>query len=278
MSVRDLAPVLIAVNQLFETAAEVVYGKHLQTSVYVKSFEKGSFGIDLNVIQTLTQQLTNFFDGSSVNALLNLKEILFTAGASGVGLFIWLKKLKGRAITKVAPTKEGYEISVEGETFVISADVYRLSSDIRIRSCVETITKPLQQDGIEGFEVRERKETILTISKDEEKFLRADVNMGEEIPISEHEFDKHFTIVTLTFKEGNKWRLNDGSGTINAIFLDEEFVKRIDNSEIAFTKGDILFCRVRLKEYKTNGILKNEYEILRVLEHRTALKDSFLPF
>ncbi|MEI8396509.1 MAG: site-specific integrase [Rhodospirillaceae bacterium] len=46
-----------------------------------------------------------------------------------------------------------------------------------------------------------------------------------------------FRIISLAFKEDNKWRLSDGQNQINATIADHGFLERINNNDIAFTKG-----------------------------------------
>ena len=42
----------------------------------------------------------------------------------------------------------------------------------------------------------------------------------------------------------------------------------LNENQISFSKGDILFCRVRTKQWSTTQGLKTEYEVLEVLDHK----------
>lgn len=277
MNIRDLVPVLLSVNDMFKTAAHFVYDKDMRTSVKVNAFQKGSFSIDLTLVQDLFQQITSFFDSQEANGLLNLKEYLLGAVGGAGSLFALIKKLKGRKITKATTENDQTRIECDGDVIIVPTVVYHLSQNVTIRNHVETILKPLQQDGIDGFEIRDTDQTILHVDKEEEPFFRANTNDLIDPPMAVHEFEKYFTLVTVTFKEGNKWKLHDGTGQISAIILDEEFLRRVEESEIAFAKGDQLRCLVRLKEYRITAGIRNEYEILRVVDHKTALKQPPLP-
>lgn len=81
-----------------------------------------------------------------------------------------------------------------------------------------------------------------------------------------------FSIVTLTFKDGNKWRLYDGNATINAVISDLEFRRRVNANLVHFTKSDVLICNVRVRQWQTSSGAKTEYEILEVLEHRHGME------
>jgi len=75
---------------------------------------------------------------------------------------------------------------------------------------------------------------------------------------------------TLAFKDDNKWRLYDGASTIHAAITDAAFLSRVNNSQISFSKRDVLVCNVRMQQWQTSDGAKTEYEVTDVLEHRPA--------
>ncbi|WP_319000513.1 hypothetical protein [Burkholderia metallica] len=79
-----------------------------------------------------------------------------------------------------------------------------------------------------------------------------------------------FSIVSLACKDDNKWRLYDGTSTIHAAITDAGFLSRVNNSQISFSKGDVLLCNVRMQQWQTSDGAKTEYEVTDVLEHRPA--------
>ena len=99
----------------------------------------------------------------------------------------------------------------------------------------------------------------------------------EDDPIICEERRIAFRIISLAFKEDNKWRLSDGQNQINATIADHGFLERINNNDIAFTKGDILVCRVQVEQWRTLDNLKTEYTILEVLDHQSAARQYLLP-
>jgi hypothetical protein len=86
-----------------------------------------------------------------------------------------------------------------------------------------------------------------------------------------------FSIVSLTFKEDNKWRLFDGNATIHAIMEDADFLARVDQNMETFAKNDILVCQVRIKQWQSNKGVKTEYLVEKVLEHRQAWRQLKIP-
>ncbi len=55
------------------------------------------------------------------------------------------------------------------------------------------------------------------------------------------------------------------------------FLSRVNNSQISFSKGDVLLCNVRMQQWQTSDGAKTEYEVTDVLEHRPAGRQIQLP-
>jgi hypothetical protein len=51
----------------------------------------------------------------------------------------------------------------------------------------------------------------------------------------------------------------------------------VNDNEIAFAKGDLLVCRVRVDQWRTGDSLRTEYTVLEVTEHRVAARQLTLP-
>jgi hypothetical protein len=86
-----------------------------------------------------------------------------------------------------------------------------------------------------------------------------------------------FSIVSLAFKEDNKWRLSDGAATISATIADADFLKAVDENLESFSKGDVLMCEVLVRQWQTRGGAKTDFEVVKVLEHRRAARQIALP-
>jgi hypothetical protein len=138
------------------------------------------------------------------------------------------------------------------------------------------VEEPLKKDGIESFEVREHLRVVVRITKDEAAYFAKphipDATLVDDTRISV------FSIISLAFKEDNKWRLNDGTNAISATIDDADFLSKVDANQIAFSKGDILLCKVRVVQKQTDTGLKTEYTVERVIEHRPGVRQLPLPF
>jgi hypothetical protein len=82
-------------------------------------------------------------------------------------------------------------------------------------------------------------------------------------------FITNVSIVNLSFKEGNKWFVNDGQSSFYVKVEDKTFLDKIENSYIAFTKGDILKIKIRREQYynKDEKRLKTENFVEEVIKH-----------
>ncbi len=276
MDVRDLAPALLAVGQLFDAANSVLNGDNARINVQVTSTGQGSFEIFFDLLQTLPQQLVGIFSGEVVTAALNLKELVFT---SGVGGLVWLiKYLRGRKIERSEQLSESMiRLTIEGESIEVPIALLRLYQDIAVRTALQRVVdEPLKREGIDVFEIRENKRPIITVIQSEAIYF-AKPELADEVLIQETRRSA-FSIISLAFKEDNKWRLFDGNTQISALIEDQSFLQRVDANQIAFAKGDILLCDVRVTQKRTGEGLRTEYVVEQVIEHRPAARQLPLPF
>ena len=87
-------------------------------------------------------------------------------------------------------------------------------------------------------------------------------------------FETYISIINLSFKEGNKWFVNDGNESFYIIVEDKNFLKRIDDSMVKFSKGDLLKIQIRKVQFYNfdKKSLRSEYFVEKVLEHKTPSK------
>ena len=132
------------------------------------------------------------------------------------------------------------------------------------------IEEPLKKPEIESFEVREDGHAVISVSKDESSYFAAPV-IPDEL-VNEDVRRMAFSIISLAFKEDNKWRLYDGNTQISATIEDGEFLARVEANLESFSKGDMLVCDVKVTQTRKSGRLKAEYVVVKVDEHRPAVR------
>ena len=74
-------------------------------------------------------------------------------------------------------------------------------------------------------------------------------------------------VIKPSFQADLSWVFSDGSGgRIGALMLDKNFLRRVQNGERTFAKGDVLRVRLRSRAYMTADGLRTEHMALDVLE------------
>ncbi|MER9413660.1 hypothetical protein [Mesorhizobium sp. M0589] len=278
MDVRDLAPALLAVGSLFDAANRTLNGPDApKISVNVVATAPGSFEIVLDVVQSLYEHARSLLVGDDVAAALNLTGLIFLGGSVGTSLVLLIRKLRGRKpdrIERLSP--DTVRLTIDGESLDVPMELLRLYQDLAVRKALEgVVSEPLKKEGIQKFKVLEAKKVQAEVSSQEATWFVAPEPEGTVVLDDIRK--AAFSIVSLAFKDDNKWRLHDGNSQISATIADDDFKRRVDGNEIAFSKGDVLVCEVKVTQTQTASGLKTEYTVVKVLENIPAMKQLNLP-
>jgi hypothetical protein len=281
MDVRDLAPALVAFADLFTAANKEINGDTAEVRVQVNaSFKAGSFGIDLITSQHLLSQIKDIFAGNGATAIANgwtiLRIVGFTGGGLAGGLVGLLRVLKGRRPVKIEQKGDVATVwMTQTETIEVERDVIRLYRNSVVRTSLEKVVSPLEREGITDFGVVVNGQVVLDVHDDEVTSFSAAVSDVDAEVVSDTITRKMLQIEYLAFKDGNKWRVHDGTATYHASIEDKEFLANIDAGE-RFGKGDVLVVELRQVQSIVNAKLVNESIIVKVLEHRLSLQQSLI--
>lgn len=281
MDVDELAPALLAIGDLLNAATYALSADRLKAQVNVRgSFKSGCFGIDFTLATDWIFKIRDMLAGTDATAAANALAILGALGWIGKqnspGLFAVLKWLRGRKISRVEQHGHVAVLHVSDDRLEVELAVLALLRDVAVRQACGKVLSPLLRNGVTTFSVGDDTGAFYeVVSRDEVAWFAAP-ELEDDLLVDD-ERRMVFSIVSLAFKEDNKWRLHDGSSTIHATIDDKDFLSRVDANQETFSKGDVLICDVRVQQWQTQTGAKTEYTVLLVREHRNAGRQISLP-
>jgi hypothetical protein len=275
MDAADLASALLGVAQLLKCAGRVLEGPDAEIGVRVKETRPGSFEVLLNLVVQDAGISWAFWKSPDVQAAVGLLNLIGINGVViGGGLIGLVRWLKGRTPRRVRTHADIVVFEVDGDEYEVLEPVARLVADAPVRAALaKVVADPLEREGISSVSLGDA-DTAQTIRKEEAPYFAAIAGSESDEFISR--YTKAFTIVTLSFKSGQKWRLNDGHSNPLVAVSDPDFLAKVDAGAESFAKGDMLVCDVVETSRRTANGFRSEYEIERVREHRKYQPPSSL--
>ena len=277
MDVRQLAPSLLALADLFVVAHNRVGSPlELPPALEVTAQRDGSLIVDMWLAWAEQRNtLIGIMSSDGASAAANTAEL---AAVVIAGLRWVVKRDRVGAeesVDSTAPAQirvkwaDGTEIEapVAAQRLVESMDFRRLSG---------RVFEPLRQQGVDEIDLRSGNRHAIIRRED----LRA-FNAPPEDPnlISDNTRIMTIRVETLGMNPGNKWRVNDGSGSVWVSVNDLGFVDKMASGEERFAPADVLVVEMRDRQFRDGGSgFVMERSIERVLEHRITPPPDELPF
>ncbi len=264
MNVRDLAPAMLAVGTLFEAANNITNGQRAKVNINVRATSPGSFHILYEIVQGT---VAHSIDPSLLTTAAQLRDWLVGGIVIAGGLFAVIKWVNNRKPKLNKVNDELYTLVIGNETYELPLVLLRFYQDAAVRHAIAEMVRTVREAGINRIRILDNEQTLQEITKDEVDAF--------EVPESQEQLldetrRQAFSIIGLSFKEDNKWRLTDGENTFSVSMKDAAFQRRVDNNQVAFAKGDVLICDLRTVQWQVEGGIKTEYEVIKVVNHRPA--------
>lgn len=274
MPVRDLAPALLALGEIFAEAGKVVHPDAPAVSLKIEAApHRGSFIVDL-VVQGLDgpwDQMADMASGGDIDALGKLVNTVLGYAVGVAGLIEVIKFLKGKLPTAKESLPEGHVklTDAEGNSITVPIEVERLLENRRIQKSARAVVEPLTRDGVERVDFRVDSEVRTSVTKaDVPAFAPPEPTAKEPEPEEDQVINTLVEIVSPSLYEGYKWRLTMGGSTpFLASIEDEAYLRRIRERETSFSAGDRLRCALRISQNVQSGKLVTDYAVLEVKEH-----------
>jgi hypothetical protein len=266
MPIRDLAPALLALGDVFVAASRIVEPDKPPAALSIRATREGSFSVDLLLGgQHVWNQIVDLLSSDGATAIVNLKEAIIGAG----GLFAFLLSVRSRRITNTEHIDAGrVKITFDDETTLeVPPETLELYGSIEIRRKVREVVAPLGRDGVESLSFTS--ESTATVSVHARDLGAFSLPTSNDLVLTDQTVEMVVTIVSVTFTEG-KWRLTDGDKTFSAEIEDEDFLFRVDASAESFRKGDMLRTKMRVVQTRKNKAIRVDHYLVEVIEHIDA--------
>lgn len=264
MDVYQAAANMMAFSDFTVVAAKALYGEEAKVTAQVTALRHSSFAVDL------------LFSITGISPLLLpvLPDVRMLVGTIR-DCFEVRKHLQGRPPEKIESQGNG-KISLtnySGQVYIFNADSVNLSLNSSAAAGMEQfVTRALSEPGIEAVGITETHHStpIVHVPEDEASYFR---RLASPENVIESVSRTGLVLVTPSFKEGNKWRLNDGHTSSLYEIEDPVFLKKIAAGQ-PFRKDDVLLCDVRTRQELVNGGFKTERTIIRVISHEARLGEN----
>lgn len=237
------------------------YGQGSQKiNLVVNAIEKGSFIIDLSVIESVIKSI---FSGKSMGYISDVIAVL--GGVLGA-----YKLLKG----KPAKSEEDKSaIHINSLNVEINKAILNTYNDSRTRDAISKAFKTASEDSnVEGVIVSSQDKALMSVEKSEfTELIYEGFDSENELPEIKDEVDKNakLTIIKLSFEKGAKWEFLYNGFKI-AINVKDDALMDIINKGARFGKGDAIKVTLKIiKKYNAeyNAMVNHSYKIIEFHEH-----------
>ena len=266
LPVRDLAPALLALEDLFHEARRIVDPNAPAVSLEVEAqgFQEGSFEAKLVLAQA---GMSDVLPSSPMLALGNLLGIVTDASH---GLFALAKWVNDKVIVGRSDPTPG-TILVEddhGNIFRGPAYVFDVYDSRPTRALMSHVVRPLRSPGIDSFEIERDEETVTVFREEIAAFAASE---AEVEVLFDGSFEMPLYLVSPDLmKPTNKWHFVSGDQDIWARIEDRSFLKSVYQAQQErFGVGDVLHSRLHLRQERdpATGRITMMWTVLEVLRH-----------
>lgn len=261
MSVRDLAPALLGLADVFQAAHETLSPGEPPVSLEIRATDEGSFLVELSLIHEQIVDALVSPDSLAAGTL-----IVFITG--GAGLFNFVRKRMRATEESQLPDGTVRLLMPDGTYMEFPPEVLALTRQPTIRQGVQSVIAPLSREGIDTLDMREsaHAEPWVTITEDDVPAITAVVTDDEpRTLLIDQQYDQLLTINAPNFDPDKKWKVSDGPGWFWVSMEDPAFRARVERREVVFGKGDRMLARVWLRQWEDDaGEIHTERAVVRV--------------
>ena len=173
MDVQDLAPALLALTDVIQSANRKFNGSHSNIQVLVNAdVEQRCFMIDISLVQSFLDQAKSLLGTDDAKTAKEIAEWVGIMSSGGIGLFGFLKFLRGA-------NEEGARLQIEnrgdgnvtitgnGNVIVVPQQVLKLAQEPKVVDRAKGVLKPLEKPGYETLAFLDRGREVFEVNKEE---------------------------------------------------------------------------------------------------------------
>lgn len=268
---NTLINVLIHYQTVITEANKELGGGSKTINLKVNAIEKGSFIIDVSLVEGIKE----VFTGGTMGYLADLCAVVG-------GIYGAYKILKGRP----AKTEQDQKaIQIENKSSktntIINKTIINVYNQPVTREAISKSIETADSDpNVEGLRVDSGGDKPTTFKKNDFKqYIYDDFDEEDGIPSEKQEIvDAILTIIALNFESGSRWQFIYNGFKIPMIVKDDALMKKINEGE-RFGKGDAIRVKMKIvKRYNPqyNAYENKSYKIVEFLEHIEAPKQQEL--
>ena len=249
-------------------------GKKIE--IKVKTLEKGSFLIHIELLETALESLKTIFTKENI--------IVASSLITGLVALIQLKKhLKGKSPKEVKKENSvTIIINSENNKLSIDSNIYQIyENNIVINDALSQNFDAIDQDpAISAFEITDDKENpYVRVERTDFRDLSQKTEIIDENKKTIIE-NTCLNIVRLSFEEELKWDFYYRGNKISAKIADPNFQELIDNGE-SFAKGDVLEVELQINQIFENSVntyINKSFQINRIIKHHYRNEQKKIKF
>jgi hypothetical protein len=263
MDVYMAASNMIAFSEFVVLATKATFGENATAKAEVAGFGKGSFITD--IVFSFSGQAASIFTMLPADHLLDVIK----------GAFELWKHLKGQPATAIqygsqtamVTNNNGQILHVQTQSLTLVLNEKAVGSVDRF------VRQSLAEPGMDSISLATHGEKLVSATREEAQFF---VPVSPSKTITDIVIQMGLVIESPSFKDGNMWKVFDGTQTVHVHMQDQEFLDRI-NGGARFGKGDVLLAEVRLVQKQVGMKLEAERSVIKVLEHKQGPQQYSLP-
>ncbi len=266
MSAVDAGTAIVGMANMVAAASQNLFGDGSRVTSQVETnFVKGSFEINF-----IVEQASGLFMNDA--SLKELMVLLFGPGHTGLlGLIRRLGGKKAEAVGPIHKNGDDIVLKIKGDNnnITVNSNTYNLYNDTRARESAESITRPLERDGMDTLTIGSFSGVELPsvrITSDEAPYYRAP--SPEEKGVHKSTSEVYLRVVSPNFQPGGKWRFARGESVFFASVEDDGFLERVKKYEERFGDGDTIIADMKTETIEVEGRMKVVHTIVKVKDHQ----------